>query len=126
MSEYITDASDDAVLGFFLESGDELTLRLYSPAGCAECYLSACRADFMESSPAGETEAQALLHGQGLLDADAVEARVGGGVWQGISGWGDALDVGAIAAGNYEDIEIRVTLGAGTIPFGLAIRALPL
>jgi hypothetical protein len=123
MTEFIRDTSGALINGFSLKSGETLTIRVYSATGATSCFINACRSDFMESSPTGETAATALLHGQGLIDADAIEARIPPAAFASICGFAKALDLGAIAANNYVTVELRTTIGAGVASFGLAIRA---
>jgi len=123
MSEYITDSTGGNLNGFSLKSGQTISIRVYSPLGATSCLLNACRADFVESSPTGETTETAILHGQELIDDDAITARIAPAAFATICGFSNALELGPIAPGGYAEVDISVTISAGRVAFGLAVRA---
>ena len=123
MKPYLTNTSGAKINGVVLTFGNVLTLRCYVPNGTAECLIYACRADFVESSPTGESARVAALHGQELLNNGSIQGKTGAGAWQNIAGFSNALSLGAITAGNYEEFEIRITEDSGKCAFAIAVGA---
>lgn len=123
-NEYLTTTAGATVLGLTIAAGETLLLRCYSTAGSSDVRINACRVDCREDAPSGEDADTSVLQGQALIDADQIEARIGAGVWAGITGFANALELGNIAALGYTEFEIRTTIPSGISAFALAVRAL--
>ena len=127
----ITTSAGTTLTGLRFNAADVQSLRYYVDADTAENHINAVRADFREASPTGEDTTTARGNGQELLDDNAFQISTDGGTtWQNFSGWANAVDLGAILAGNYVSFQLRINPALdletiGTVGIGLAIRILP-
>lgn len=120
--------SDANVGGLNIVSGDVRQFRVYVDETTTELLVSACRADFRELALPAEDAATSLALGQEILDKDMISASLDNLVWQDISGFDNALDLGVILTGAYKNLYIKLTVPSNAetgavVGFGLAFRA---
>lgn len=126
MNEYITDKNGNHIYAITLYPREvPITLRCYSTSGSTDIRLCIVRADLREEAPASEDTDISVINGQAMIDAGEIEGRLTGTeTWYNVCKWANALQLGAITAGNYVEFDLKTTVDAGIISFGIAVRAL--
>ena len=127
ISVQLKTTSDEAVSGIILTDGSVQQFRVYVDGDTTETLVNACRADFWETARTAEERADQLAVGQEILEEGMIEGSVDGITYQDISGFANALDLGAVLSGGYADLYLRLTVPidsetGATVGFGLAFR----
>lgn len=109
-----------------------LSVRIYNQetaTNATDVKLWVVRGDLRDDDPAGEGSETTAEMARELIDESWLEAKVGAGAWTPLNkSSGAGFSVGAIAAGAYVAVDIRLNIPAGAASRGelnwaLAIRA---